>query len=214
MKGLPLKQFIKLDGKPVILRTLEQFNSADEVDCIITVVGKKDIDSVKRMVVSYRLSKVCGVVSGGNRRQDSVWNGLKALKRQNVDVVLVHDAVRPFVSSELIRSVARVAARIGAVIPAVSPKDTIKCAGKKHVVESTLQRDTLWAVQTPQAFQFALLYRAFEKARADKFYGTDDASLVERLGVTVKIVDGCYDNIKITTPEDLELAQFIAKRVK
>lgn len=212
MKGSLPKQFINIGRRPILLRTLERFQSAREVDCIAVVVDKKYIEKVRRMAVAGKISKVCAVVRGGRQRQDSVWNGIKALQNQNVDIVLVHDAVRPFVSPELIRIVTLIASQKGAVIPATHPKDTIKVGDNNRIVKSTIPRGRLWAVQTPQAFRFKVLLHAFQKARKDHFHGTDESGLIERLKIPVEIVEGNHDNIKITTREDLLLAQIIAKR--
>ena len=214
MKGKRPKQFLTIRGKTILLRTLECFQRAGVVDCIIVVVKKNDIGFVQRMIRPRQLDKICGIVPGGRERQDSVWNGLQKLQRYNIDIVLVHDAVRPFISPGIIRSVTKVAGKRGAAIPAVHPKDTIKIADKKHIVKTTLAREGLWSVHTPQAFTIELLNRAFKKARKEKFYGTDEASIVEHYGAPVAIVGSSYDNIKITTAEDLEFARLMAKRLR
>ena len=212
MKSDRPKQYLEIDGKSIVFRTVERFESSPEVDRIILVAAKDSIGSLNRMAESEGMAKIVGVIPGGMHRQDSVWNGLQSLKSQNVDIVVVHDAVRPFVTHEMIRSVTQTALDDGAAVVAVSPKDTIKVSNGKRVIQSTLQRENVWAVQTPQAFRFQLLYSAFERAIIDKFYATDEAALVERLGSKVRIVEGSYDNIKITTAEDLELALLIVKR--
>ena len=208
------KQFLEINGKPIVVYTIQVFNSLPEVDSIVLVVRYDSIDFFKRMTMSLDISKTCHVIAGGNERQDSVWNGLQVLKNQNIDIVVVHDAVRPFVTHEIVRAVISTAADEGASIAAVRSKDTVKISNGTRLVQSTPEREHVWITQTPQAFQFSLLYQSYERACAEKFYGTDDASLVEHAGFRVKIVESFYDNIKITTPEDLELASLIAHRRK
>jgi len=212
MGGSVAKPFLEVAGKPIIVRTLEQFQNSPEVDIIIIASDKKNMEQVTMFVNQFRLQKVHSVIEGGIERQDSVWNGLQVLAKLKADLVIIHDAVRPFISKQLIKSVLQAALKDNAVIVAVRPKDTIKKSTISGYAEETLNREQLWITQTPQVFQFSLIYNAFIKARSDNFYGTDDASLVERIGAKVRIVEGKYDNIKITTPEDLELAESIIKR--
>ena len=206
------KQFMELEGKPILLRTIEQFQSSPEVDWIVVPAAKEQIATVEGIVRDHLLSKVCAVVQGGEKRQDSVWNGIQALNDRDPGIVLVHDAVRPFINQPLIRSLVLALADYEAAAVAVPVKETIKLADERRIITSTLDRKFLWVVQTPQAFRFRILRRAYEAAAADRFTNTDDASLVERIGVQVKIVRGSYDNIKITTPEDFELAKLIVRR--
>ena len=206
------KQFLALGGKPIFLHTLERVHSCPEVDRIVLVAPREHASQMEESVRSGHLAKT-SVAIGGDQRQDSVWSGLQLLKSDEIDIVVVHDAVRPFISHELIREVVATALNHGAAIAAVRPKDTVKSSSDDRVVLTTLKRDRLWIVQTPQAFRFDLLFQAYEKAFADGFYGTDDASLVERMGIDVKIVPGNYDNIKITTTEDLEFGNLIARRL-
>jgi len=155
--------------------------------------------------------KVSKVIAGGLKRQDSVWEGLKYLKSED-GLVMVHDGVRPFVSQEILEKSIQETSRSGATIASVPVKDTVKMASEQGEVIETLDRNALWAVQTPQTFNYDILKSAYEKAFKDRFYGTDDATLVERLGVKVKIIPGSYENIKITTPEDLALGEAILRR--
>jgi 2-C-methyl-D-erythritol 4-phosphate cytidylyltransferase len=209
--GAPLaKQFLALQGTPILLRTLERFDSAPEVDEIVVAAAAEEVGAVLELVRSHALKKVRAVVPGGKERQDSVWNALEATA---CDIVLVHDAVRPFVSHHLISSVATAALRTGAAVAAVAPKETIKISDGSGTVLSTPDRTHLWIAQTPQGFAYDLLVEAYRQAQKEGFYGTDDASLVERLGIKVVLVEGSYDNIKITTPEDVELAERILARV-
>lgn len=208
------KQFLLLDGKPIVQHAIEKFQLTSEVDCIVLVVAKNDMDFFNHLVDTNKFSKVFDIIPGGKQRQDSVWNGLERLKNKNISIAVVHDAVRPFVTTEIIRRVIRVASDYGGAITAIPPKDTIKIANGEGIVQSTIDRERAWIVQTPQAFRFEILYKAYETAYSDSYFGTDDASLVERLMVNVKIIEGSYDNIKVTTPEDMELAQLIIKRKK
>jgi len=206
------KPFLLLGDRPLLLHTLQIFQDCSEVDELVLVVRAADLKRAEALVAEYHLGKVVGVVEGGQRRQDSVYRGLKRLDGRGVAFVLVHDAVRPFLSASKVREIIRVAKKHRAAVLAVQPKDTIKLSNGTSFVQTTLDRTKLWAVQTPQCFAIDLLMKAYESAIKDEFVGTDDASLVERLGVGVRIVEGSYDNIKITTQEDLELAELILRR--
>lgn len=202
--GAPIpKQFLKQGGKTILAQTVEKFAGCDFVKNIVIVTGGDYLDDCRRLCQGLVPEDMMHVIAGGKERQDSVYNAILFLEQRGVgteDIVLVHDGVRPYVSKEVIFAVAAQAAETGAAIAAVSPKDTIR-----HIDDGTLDRSRLCCVQTPQGFRFGLLKEAFEKAMAEGFYGTDDASLVERLGHAVAIVPGEYTNIKITTPEDLTM---------
>lgn len=204
------KQFLEVHGKPILAHTLEKFHHAIYVDEVILVLQNEWIPFVQEEIIGpYGFSRVHTLVPGGAERQDSVYEGLKAVKES--DIVLVHDAVRPCVRADKIDELIEIAVEYPAAILAVRPKDTIKQQDANGFVARTIDRNTLWNVQTPQAFQYSLLRSAFDKAYAEKYYGTDEAMLIERLGHAVKIVEGHYDNIKITTPEDLALAERFLK---
>ena len=205
------KQFMELEGKSILLRSIEHFQSSPEVDWIVIPAAREDIGKVEETVRACRLSKV-SVVQGGEKRQDSVWNGIQALKNRDPGIVLIHDAVRPFITQQLIQSLLLELADHDSAIVAVPVKETTKLADEQQIVTSTPDRKFLWNVQTPQAFRFPVLLRAYEAAYSERYYSTDDAGLVERIGGKVKIVPGSYDNIKITTPEDFELARLIVRR--
>ncbi len=206
------KQYIPLAGKPIIAHTIEIFEKTDLIGEIILVVGRGEIDSVKRDIIyKYNFGKVVKIVEGGAERQDSVYNGLKAVNA-NCDIVLVHDGARPFVTGRIIEKSIETAKDVGACAVAVRVKDTIKVVKENMEVDYTPNRDMLWAVQTPQAFRYGLLLKAYEKLQADNIKITDDAMLMENSGHTVKIIEGSYENIKITTPEDLILAEGIFKK--
>jgi 2-C-methyl-D-erythritol 4-phosphate cytidylyltransferase / 2-C-methyl-D-erythritol 2,4-cyclodiphosphate synthase len=201
------KQYLCLNSLPVLVHTLNVFQKSDVVDDIVLVVPKDDLGSVRKQIIEkYGLTKVSAVVAGGNERQDSVRNGLGAVA-QPCDLVIVHDGVRPFVTETMIVKAVKAAAEGGAASIGVPAKDTIKATTGENIVTGTLPRQNLWQTQTPQVFQYDLLCKAFAKAEKDHYYGTDDASLVERIGVNVLMIAGSYENIKITTPEDLIVAE-------
>jgi 2-C-methyl-D-erythritol 4-phosphate cytidylyltransferase len=206
------KQLLELAGKPLCVHTLEYFQRTPLVDSVVLVASAELIGELESLVDRFRLSKVVAVVEGGKERQDSVWKGLERFSRSAPVYVLIHDAVRPFPDDGIVKRVLGAAAQFGAAVPAMPPKETIKIATPDHFVASTPARSELWAIQTPQAFRFSLIFEAYKKAAAERFYATDDASLVERMGEKVRIVEGNYDNIKITTPEDREQALSIYNR--
>jgi len=208
------KQYLLLDGVPVLARTLKIFQQSTIIDEIILVVPQEDLISARRQLVDkYGLTKVIAIVAGGKERQDSVRNGLYAIAGI-CDVVIIHDGVRPLLTCEMISKVVAAAKNGGASSMGVKFKDTVKQTADSDTVEATLPRNNLWLTQTPQAFSFDVLQKAYAAAASDKFYGTDDASLVERIGVKVKMIAGSYENIKITTPDDLIIAEaFIKNKV-
>lgn len=200
------KVFLNLMGKPILIHTLIAFSRCDSVDDLIVVVASEEVAKVRSMLRAVPGLKPWQVVAGGTERQYSIANGLGAL-RASADVVLVHDGARPLTSNALITAVVEAAKRHGAAITAVPAKDTIKIADEDGCVIETPKRNTLWSVQTPQGFKRDILVNAYQQAAQDHFLGTDDSSLVERLGVQVKIVEGEYGNLKITTPEDMLIAE-------
>jgi 2-C-methyl-D-erythritol 4-phosphate cytidylyltransferase len=201
--GSVKKQFLLLRDKPIIAHTLQRFEHCSDIDEIAVAVPEQQIAEMESIVSRYRLHKVSMVTVGGEKRQDSVYNALRRLTLGPSDIILVHDGVRPFVESKRISHVIKACKEHDAAVLAVQPKDTIRRSRSGDFFEQTLDRNALWLVQTPQAFKGTLLMKAFKKARADKFYGTDEAVLVERIGVKARIVEGSYDNIKITTQEDI-----------
>jgi len=206
------KQFLLLDGKPILHHTLSVMEKCPLVDEIILVVAESGLAQAEESV-RQKYPKVVKVVLGGRERQDSVYNGLIHLK-PDTGVVVVHDGVRPFVPLDLIRECIEAARDFGAAIAAIPLSDTIKKVNGGGWVEQTVDRTDLWRVQTPQAFQYPLLKEAFEKARDDGYYGTDEGSLIEYLGREVKVIPGSEFNIKITRLEDLALGEKIAAQVK
>lgn len=206
------KQFLLLDGKPILHHTLAVLDQSSIVDEIILVVSEEEVGRAQQQIQDSH-PKVSKVVKGGKERQDSVYNGLKSLYSK-ADIVLVHDGVRPFVSPDLIRETVEAARDFGAAITAIPVSDTIKKVNEEGLVERTVDRSGLWRVQTPQAFQVSLLKEAFEKVQAENYYGTDEGSLIEYLGREVKVIPGSEFNIKITRSEDLILGEKIAALVK
>lgn len=205
MKADRPKQLLALNGTPIIIHTIRKFDSSAAVDYIIVTAPRESVEEVRKLVKSAGFQKLVVVVEGGERRQDSVAAGLEHLQA-GTDIVAVHDGVRPFVSAEDIENVVRQAERTGAAILAVPIVETVKQV-EKEFVESTLTREHLVLAQTPQVFRTGILKEAFERARKDDYYGTDESSLVERLGYSVAIVRGSERNIKITRPTDLTLAR-------
>lgn len=199
------KQFLLLQDKPVFIHTLEVFAALDEIREIILVTGAADVERCLEWVKEYQLESRVRVIPGGKERQHSVHEGLKVL---GTDGVLVHDGVRPFVTREQIRECIAVAASGEGAVLAVPVKDTIKQVNAEGVVTATPDRSSLWSIQTPQAFRLSSLLEAYKSAEQDGFLGTDDAMLAERQGMSVKVVEGSYTNIKLTTPEDLQYAAF------
>jgi 2-C-methyl-D-erythritol 4-phosphate cytidylyltransferase len=201
------KQFHLLAGKPILAHTLDKFETCPLIHSILLVVGQEDMDyCMKEIIEKYHFRKISQIVPGGKRRQESVKNGIDALSK-DVEVVVIHDGVRPFVTKAIIEESIHSAIRFGAVVVAMPVKETIKIAHSDGTVLKTLDRESLWQIQTPQSFQANLIKEAYYKASENGFIGTDDASLVEQLGVKVHILPGSYTNIKITTKEDLMLAQ-------
>ena len=211
MKAGRNKVFLELSGVPILLRSLQRFSAVPAVAELIVVVAEDETASVEALLAGAQGLKPWRVTAGGAERQYSIANGMKRLSA-SADIVLVHDAARPLVSFETIEAVIRAANEKGAAIAAVRAKNTIKAVGEGGLVEATPPREGLWEVQTPQGFRRDLLERAYEKAAQDGFLGTDDASLVERLGEAVFVVESDYGNLKITTPEDLWLAEALLAR--
>lgn len=201
------KQFIPLGDKPILVHTLEVFQQMDEIHAMALVVSEEQRTRCSGYLERYGLHKVEAIVTGGKERQESVYRGLQALESLGMEWVLVHDGVRPLVRPEKIRACLQEAKNKGAAVLAVPVIDTIKVVDTSGQILSTPDRKSLWAMQTPQAFRLSDLKRAHEKAEEEGYEGTDDASLAERINLAVFVVEGDYDNIKITTPEDLKWAQ-------
>lgn len=211
MKVSVNKQYLMLSGKPVLARTIEAFEKSEFISEIIVVINREDHKQFEDCIlIPFKFLKITSVVDGGTDRQGSVYNGLKKVP-SDTEIVCVHDGARPFVTQDNIKESVMAARKLGAACTGVPVKDTIKQADECGIVEKTLDRRLLWAIQTPQAFKREVLINAHEKAILDGFRGTDDCVLVERLGLSVQMVMGSYSNIKITTPEDLVFAEAIGK---
>jgi len=205
------KQFLEIQGKPLLPHTLTVFASCKLIDYVVLVMPPTDVDEMgEDWLKKYEI--VREVVVGGEQRQDSVYNGFNSLE-EGTDIVVVHDGVRPFTTPQMIAATVEAAQQHGAAITAIPVSDTVKQAADGFV-KQTVSRDGLWRVQTPQAFQYGLLQQAFKKAKKDSYYGTDEGSLVEYLGERVKIVPGSELNIKITRKEDLVLGESLLSRIR
>ena len=201
------KVFALLGGKPILARVVNAFQGCNHVDQIVVVLSEQNLERGQQLVAEQGWSKVSDVCAGGRRRQDSVAAGLKRLS--NCDWVVIHDGARSLVTADLINRGLEAAKETGAAVAAVPITDTIKVAGDDRFVQQTLLRRNLWAVQTPQVFRFDIIAEAYRQTKGE---ATDDASLIEQLGYRVKIYMGSYDNIKITTPDDLALAEVLWRK--
>ena len=203
------KQYLQLDGMPIVARTVSIFEQSPLIDAIYLVIPADEIPYCREHVVeAYRFCKVAAIIPGGKERQHSVMNGLRAMGEHvsGDDVILIHDGVRPLITEEALRESIAVASSFDGAVMAVRVKDTIKSA-ENGIVSGTPDRNSLWQAQTPQSFRYSVIYSAHLAAETEHYLGTDDSSLVERRGGHIKVVQGDYHNIKITTPEDLILAE-------
>ena len=207
MKGTMRKQYLELSGRPVLAHSIMAFDSCSLVEEIFLVVPKEDVEYCHKNILSFLdLKNQITLVHGGAERQNSVYNGLQSITK-NVETVVIHDGVRPFIQPEDIKKCIIGSNKYGACILGTPSSDTLKRVDKTDIVETTLPRENIWLAQTPQAFQYDLILKAHETARRDAYVGTDDASLVERLGEDVKIINAGRFNIKITNKEDLAVAR-------
>ena len=201
------KQYLPLAGVPMLVRTLRVFEACKAIDAIVLTVPEPDFSYVREsLLAAAGLGKNILLSAGGRRRQDSVFNGLASIPEDD-SLVVIHDAVRPLVTGECITACVEAAARHGACIAAVPAWDTLKQVTAAGTIEATLPREKVWLAQTPQAFRTGLIRSAHESARRQQVHGTDDASLVERMGTAVHLVPGDRRNFKITTGEDLAFAE-------
>jgi 2-C-methyl-D-erythritol 4-phosphate cytidylyltransferase len=200
-----------LAGVPVILRVLATFQSVGIVDEIIPVMKRNEMKAASELFVDAGVSKVRRIAEGGKERQDSVYNALRLIQAEE-SVVVIHDGARPLVDADLIQRAVEefLVHPCDGVVPGVPVKDTIKEV-EKHIVKKTPAREYLYAIQTPQVFSLATLRLAYERAAEEKIHSTDDASLVERCGGVIRVIEGSHQNIKITTPEDLVMAEALLK---
>ncbi|MCY4612588.1 MAG: 2-C-methyl-D-erythritol 4-phosphate cytidylyltransferase [Nitrospira sp.] len=203
------KQFLQLGDVPLLIHALRVLESSRMISEIVLVVPRDAVPFCQEeFLPPFVLSKISAVIRGGARRQDSVWNGLQAVD-ERTKIVVVHDAVRPFVTGAMVEQVVDGAVTHGAAIAAIPLHDTVKRAAPDGMIETTLDRQRLWSAQTPQAFRLELLRDAHQASRQDGVEATDDAFLVERIGHRVSIVSGSPDNIKVTRPEDLAMGEAI-----
>jgi len=202
------KQFIEINGRPVLYHTLKAFSDCPAIDAIVLVCAMDEMEYCRAEIVEkYSFMKVTGIAEGGAERQDSVYNGLK--KAGDCEIVLIHDGARPFVSAGIIEEGIKYAEKYGACTCGVTPKDTIKMKGGSGFSECTLDRNILFSVQTPQCFKKELIEGCYEKIKDEPIRFTDDTSVAEYFGYKVFLYTGSYSNIKITTPEDLPVAENI-----
>ena len=199
------KQFIKIHDKPILIHTVEKFMNIDWITEIVVVAHPDEMMIVESMFLEYGLS-IKAIVPGGLERQDSIYNGLSVLE---TEYVMVHDGARPFIKEKQLNLLWEAVQKNGSAVLGVPVKETIKVVDEQGLVISTPNRKSLWSIQTPQAFILSTLKMAYEQAYQDRFLGTDDASLVERMQIEIQVVEGDYQNIKITTPEDLIVANTI-----
>ncbi len=214
MRGKMKKQFITLEGMPLLLYSLKVFEEFEGIEHMYLVLDEGDFEYCRGEIIQkYGITKVSQLIPGGKRRQDSVWNGLKAMEG-HCDMVIIHDGARPFISHDILKRLMTVMKDVQAVVTAIPARDTIKRVDGRGDVVDTLQRNTLFHIQTPQGFQYGIIKEAYKKALEEGILGTDDAYFVERMGIRVKIIEGSSFNIKITTPEDIDLAHFILRSRK
>lgn len=205
------KQFIRLNGKPLLAHTLEAFQSCNAINSIILVAGKEELQLCKEQILdAYGFDKVDKLIPGGNERQQSVYNGIRSL--EDCSIVVIHDGARPVLSEGIIEKCIEGAKIYGAVSAGMPAKETVKILNEENFVEYTPERGRVWVTQTPQAFKRDIIEKAHEMANIKGISGTDDAYLVENMGIKVKMIKGSYENIKVTTSEDIIIAEAIMKR--
>ena len=208
--GTVRKTFVSLNGTPLLIHTLNRLQDIEGITEIIPVLKEEDIEKWSEVIDANGLSKVKRVVPGGRERQDSVYNALKILNEEGL--ILIHDGVRPLFSARLVERLINEIDGFDGVVPALPIKDTVKVIDDENIVVSTEDRNKLRAVQTPQVFPLRVIKDAYNRAYADGFYATDDAALVERMGGRVKVIEGSPFNIKVTTPDDLEMVEYLIKK--
>lgn len=201
------KQFVKLKGKEIIYHTLKKFNSCQKINSIVISVQEIYFEKMLSIIKKYNFKKICAVVKGGHYRQDSVYNALRILNCRKKDYVMIHDAVRPFISKKKINDVIEYSSRYNAVITGLKVNDTIKSINNSSFVIRTLERENVWRIQTPQMFRADVLFNSFDNAIKNNIIGTDEALLVELAGYKIKVIEGEVNNIKITTKKDLEIIE-------
>ncbi|MBU5669143.1 2-C-methyl-D-erythritol 4-phosphate cytidylyltransferase [Peptoniphilus sp. MSJ-1] len=207
------KQFLTIDDVPILAHTIKKIEKSKYIDFLEIIVKESDMCYVEDILEKYKFNIDYKIVFGGKERQDSIYNGILNMP-DRTDIVLTHDGARPFVSVSKIDEAIENVFETGACVLANPVKDTIKVSIDGKIVDYTPNRDNLWQVQTPQVFKADILKKAYEQAYSEGYYGTDDCSLVEKTGIKVKLIYNSYDNIKITTREDLSIANILVKKVK
>lgn len=211
MKAGINKQYINLEGRPILSHALEVFFACPAIDEVVLVIGSDDMELCDNMILkTIRHDKPLKLVIGGEERQDSVFNGLKHVDN-NAEIIIIHDGARPFITSQMIMECIEGAFKYGASTLGVPIKETVKVIDDKGFVKNTPNRENIWITQTPQAFDRGLIVQAHELARINNIKATDDAMLIEHLGHPIKMIEGDYSNIKITTSEDLAVAETILR---
>lgn len=211
MKGSVRKQYLLLGDCPVLVHTLNIFGACNSIGDIFLVIPEKDVSFCSnRILPRCRFSGRVRLVPGGAERQNSVYNGISAVKTDE-EMIVIHDGVRPLISVDTIEKCLEASKETGAAIVGIPASDTLKRADQNGLVAATLNRESIWLAQTPQCFRLDLLKKAYESAFKENYIGTDDASLIERIGIRVRIVPGSPYNIKITTYDDLVLARAIIR---
>jgi len=206
------KPFIPIFGKPILAYTIEKFERCKLIDKIYLTVNSEEKELCSRnIIIEYNFSKVQELVDGGETRQDSIYNGLRALDK-DTDIVVIHDGARPLIKETIIQDSIETAQKYGAAITAIPIKDTVKKCGKDFFINKTLNREEIWRAQTPQTFKYDLILSAYNRAYKYKYLATDDAAIVERYGNKVKLIIGSEENIKITTPFDIIVAENFLKK--
>ncbi len=214
MGNIQPKQFMDFNGKPLLATTLEPFQRCQAVDAMILVVPSNDIDYCREEIVEkFSLDKVKCIIPGGERRQDSVRMGVEAVSG-SFELVLIHDGVRPVITESFIQRVIDAARVHRAVITGLPAKETVKAIDKDGEVVHTYNREKVWLIQTPQVFRYDDVFAAHQKACQEDWKGaTDDSFLLEKMGIPITVIEGAENNIKITTPNDFELAKFYIERL-
>ncbi len=207
------KQFLSIGNIPVLAHTIKKLGKSRYIDFLIIIIKETDILYLSDIINRFKINLDYKIVYGGRERQDSIYNGLINMPKET-DIVLTHDGARPFVSVEKVDEAIEKVEETGACVLANKVKDTIKVSLDGKTVDYTPNRDMLWQVQTPQVFETQILLKAYNQAYSEDYYGTDDCSLVEKTGIKVKLINNSYDNIKITTKEDLHIAKTLIKRVR
>lgn len=207
------KQFLSIGNIPVLAHTIKKLEKSRYIDFLIIIIKETDILYLSDIINRFKINLDYKIVYGGKERQDSIYNGLINMPK-DTGIVLTHDGARPFVSVEKVDEAIEKVEETGACVLANKVKDTIKVSLDGKTVDYTPNRDMLWQVQTPQVFETQILLKAYNQAYSEDYYGTDDCSLVEKTGIKVKLINNSYDNIKITTKEDLHIAKTLIKKVK